>query len=45
MEMADYLGIDVRTEYDLLWIAKQAVSVPAVLSCTTSAKYLTEYML
>lgn len=28
MEMADYLGIDVRTEYDLLWIAKQAVIAP-----------------
>ena len=28
MEMADYLGINVKTEYDLLWIARQAVIAP-----------------
>ena len=24
IEMADYLGINIKTEYDLLWIARQA---------------------
>eukprot|EP00656_Telonema_subtile_P037273 TRINITY_DN41453_c0_g1_i1.p1 TRINITY_DN41453_c0_g1~~TRINITY_DN41453_c0_g1_i1.p1 ORF type:complete len:315 (+),score=57.53 TRINITY_DN41453_c0_g1_i1:40-984(+) len=28
LDMAAYLGIDVPTEYDLLWIAKQAVIAP-----------------
>jgi len=26
--MADYLGINMKTEYDLLWVARQAVTAP-----------------
>jgi len=28
IEMADYLGINLKTEYDLLWVARQAVTAP-----------------
>ena len=33
IEMADYLGINLKTEYDLLWIARQVPYCPLGALC------------
>jgi len=45
IEMADYLGINIKTEYDLLWVARQVpMPLPALPSLARTARCIARFV-